>query len=469
MQICSLWLYFLAAKIGKHPVKCERSTANLTELETTLRTTAPEKERGHPPALGWDPRPPPAGRRAALATPRGPREVSGLLHAHGRGTSDATWAAGEIRRVGKDTSARSCTGPRRVIGPAQPRGFPQERPRPVARGPEPSPWWEAPPSTGPLCAGAVLPTPGAARCAGAVPPTPGAARCAGAMSPRPIPGAARCAGAAGAGLGGTAPRRADMSGVRAVSRLLQARRLALSRAVSRPRGREQRPRGQGRGGRPVRHPDGLQEARGRGRGGAARGPPGSVRSRPGRVPVKVATRAPPRDPSPARAKVAASAPGAGAGGGRAPKVTRQLAARGDRASESGAARRPALCSPQPSGGAAGARARGPRPGSVLEPEAGSTSNAALAGGAGGVSAPGPAGTCGPFALGFGGRPSCALVRLGRRSPARGPQTPVGGACARLGRAGTTGREASLGPWCWICHISHCLHLQSRSFTVFFTH
>lgn len=68
-------------------------------------------------------------------------------------------------------------------------------------------------------------------------------------------------------------------------------------------------------------------------------------------------------------------------------------------------------------GAGGVRAGGPGPGSVLEPKAGSTSSRTFEEAQ--VERPRRdlAGTCRPFVLGFGRWPSCALVRIGRRSPA----------------------------------------------------
>lgn len=165
-----------------------------------------------------------------------------------------------------------------------------------------------------------------------------------------------------------------MSGVRAVSRLLRSRRLALSRAVSRPRRREQRPRGQGRGGR---HRDSLREARGRERGGAARG----------RRALCGAGRA----ASPSRSRPAASPalrPRSGQGrrvrsrrwSGRRPGAQGHAAAGGPRRPGLGVQSRPPPCPLLPAAqwrrdvaaAAGGARARGPRPGSVLEPEAGSS-------------------------------------------------------------------------------------------------
>uniref|UniRef100_A0A671DNS2 Succinate dehydrogenase [ubiquinone] flavoprotein subunit, mitochondrial n=1 Tax=Rhinolophus ferrumequinum TaxID=59479 RepID=A0A671DNS2_RHIFE len=104
--------------------------------------------------------------------------------------------------------------PGRVIGPSRPRGLPQARPRPrSSRSPH-------------------LPAGGERR-----PGSPGTAgrrssprRRSVSRTPR-LPGSRRAAQArVGAGFGGTALRRADMSGVRAVSRLLRARRLALARA-----------------------------------------------------------------------------------------------------------------------------------------------------------------------------------------------------------------------------------------------
>uniref|UniRef100_A0A671DKD7 Succinate dehydrogenase [ubiquinone] flavoprotein subunit, mitochondrial n=1 Tax=Rhinolophus ferrumequinum TaxID=59479 RepID=A0A671DKD7_RHIFE len=106
--------------------------------------------------------------------------------------------------------------PGRVIGPSRPRGLPQARPRPrSSRSPH-------------------LPAGGERR-----PGSPGTAgrrssprRRSVSRTPR-LPGSRRAAQArVGAGFGGTALRRADMSGVRAVSRLLRARRLALARAIS---------------------------------------------------------------------------------------------------------------------------------------------------------------------------------------------------------------------------------------------
>lgn len=113
-----------------------------------------------------------------------------------------------------------------------------------------------------------------------------------------LPGSRRAAQArVGAGFGGTALRRADMSGVRAVSRLLRARRLALARAVSGPRGRAgagragtEGPLGQGRGGRRVPAPRSVVRTvcgRPAGRSVGERGPPegpGAVRGPAGLCP-----------------------------------------------------------------------------------------------------------------------------------------------------------------------------------------
>lgn len=108
----------------------------------------------------------------------------------------------------------------------------------------------------------------------------------------------------GAGAGGTAIWRTEMSGVRAVSRLLGARRLALTRAVSRcrgwagrggvgggrtvPAGRSGRrfPPAPGRAGEGLRAVAGRRSPEGWGR---PSGQPEVFRSPPGCVPVKVMT------------------------------------------------------------------------------------------------------------------------------------------------------------------------------------
>lgn len=133
-----------------------------------------------------------------------------------------------------------CPGPRPGRRPPSTAGLPQDRSQPVPeRGPAPSP---RPPALDPWPRARADPRPTPLRGAPdvATPEHRGPrVLCAQARCPHapPPPGSRRGAQARpGAGAGGTALQRAVMSVVRALSRLPRARRLALTKAVSRHRG-----------------------------------------------------------------------------------------------------------------------------------------------------------------------------------------------------------------------------------------